>query len=224
MFQNIRDTSGVNSGAFHRRDILLASTGAAVASALGSTALMQITQAQAQSAQGAAKTPITEQEARAIGVNAYLYFYPLVTMGITRRVGTNVEAGKIPGFGPPNMFHSFTAFPAADFKSVVRPNFDTLYSSAFLDLTKEPVIVSGVRLTRLAHDGHSGGKLPHHSTRLDRRHSFGNDTHRRSDALCVDYRADKNGWTAGLRCSSQDTSRLQNHATLAKLFAANSHD
>jgi hypothetical protein len=142
MFQNIRDTSGVNSGAFHRRDILLASTGAAVASALGSTALMQITQAQAQSAQGAAETPITEQEAHAIGVNAYLYFYPLVTMGITRRVGTNVEAGKIPGFGPPNMFHSFTAFPAADFKSVVRPNFDTLYSSAFLDLTKEPVIVS----------------------------------------------------------------------------------
>ena len=103
---------------------------------------MQITQAQAQSAQGAAETPITEQEAHAIGVNAYLYFYPLVTMGITRRVGTNVEAGKIPGFGPPNMFHSFTAFPAADFKSVVRPNFDTLYSSAFLDLTKEPVIVS----------------------------------------------------------------------------------
>jgi hypothetical protein len=86
---------------FHRRDILLASTGAAVASALGSTALMQITQAQAQSAQGAAETPITEQEARAIGVNAYLYFYPLVTMDITRRVGTNVEAGKIPGFGPP---------------------------------------------------------------------------------------------------------------------------
>jgi hypothetical protein len=89
-----------------------------------------------------AETPITEQEAHAIGVNAYLYFYPLVTVDITRRVGTNVEAGKIPGFGPANMFHSFAAFPTADFKSVVRPNFDTLYSSAFLDMTKEPVIVS----------------------------------------------------------------------------------
>ena len=28
---------------------------------------------------------ITEEEAHAIGVHAYLYFYPLVTMDITRR-------------------------------------------------------------------------------------------------------------------------------------------
>jgi len=46
-----------------------------------------------------AQTGITEQEAHAIGVDAYLYFYPLVTVGITRKVGTNVEAGKIPGYG-----------------------------------------------------------------------------------------------------------------------------
>jgi hypothetical protein len=89
-----------------------------------------------------AQTALTEREAHAIGVNAYLYFYPLVSVDITRKVATNVEAGKIPGFGPPNMFHSFAAFPTADFKTVVRPNFDTLYSSAFLDMTKEPVIVS----------------------------------------------------------------------------------
>src|SRR3974390_3459846 len=97
---------------------------------------------------GASVTPrtayaaITEPEAHAIGVDAYLYFYPLVTLDITRRVGTNVEAGKIPGFGPANMFHSFAAFPSADFKTVVRPNFDTLYSSAFLNMAKEPVVVS----------------------------------------------------------------------------------
>jgi hypothetical protein len=89
-----------------------------------------------------AQSTISEQEAHAIGVDAYLYFYPLVSMDLTRTVATNVEAGKIPGFGPPNAFHSFTAYPTADFKGVVRPNFDTLYSSAFLDLTAEPVIVS----------------------------------------------------------------------------------
>jgi hypothetical protein len=89
-----------------------------------------------------AMAAITEQEARAIAIDAFLYFYPLVSIDITRRVATNVEAGKIPGFGPANMFHSFSSFPTADFKTVVRPNFDTLYSSAFLDMTTEPVIVS----------------------------------------------------------------------------------
>jgi hypothetical protein len=89
-----------------------------------------------------AQSKITEQEAHAIGVNAYLYFYPLVTRDITRRVTTNVEPNKIPGYGPPNMFNSLAEYPAPDFKAVVRPNFDTLYSSANLDLTKEPMIVS----------------------------------------------------------------------------------
>jgi hypothetical protein len=84
----------------------------------------------------------TPQEAYEIGVEAYLYFYPLVSMDVTRRVGTNIEAGKMPGLGPMNMFHHFRAYPTADFKSVVRPNFDTLYSISFLDLTKEPVVVS----------------------------------------------------------------------------------
>jgi hypothetical protein len=90
----------------------------------------------------AATGTVTEEEAHAIGVDAYLYFYPLVSVDITRRVATNVEAGKVPGFGPPNTFNSFAAFPTAEFKTVVRPNFDTLYSSAFLDMTKEPVVVS----------------------------------------------------------------------------------
>ena len=49
---------------------------------------------------------------------------------------------KVPGFGPMNMFSNFAAYPTADLKAVVRPNFDTLYSSGWLDLTKEPVIVS----------------------------------------------------------------------------------
>ena len=43
--------------------------------------------------------PITEQQAHAIGVDAYLYFYSLVTMDLTRNHLTNVETGK--GFGGP---------------------------------------------------------------------------------------------------------------------------
>jgi hypothetical protein len=140
--QAIRETSSVNSGTVNRRDILFASTGAAVTSALGSTALMQITQAHAQTAPGGGETPINEQEAHAIGVNAYLYFYPLISMDVTRKVFTNVEAGKEYGKGPMNTFQSMPAYPAAGDKAVVRFNFDTLYSPAWLDLTKEPMIVS----------------------------------------------------------------------------------
>ena len=88
-----------------------------------------------------AQQSTTEQEAQAIGVDAYLYFYSLITMDITRQQISNTEPGK--GFGGPmNSFVNIPAYPAADMKTVVRPNFDTLYSSAWLDLTKEPVVVS----------------------------------------------------------------------------------
>jgi hypothetical protein len=90
----------------------------------------------------AAQPTITEQEAHAIGVDAYLYFYSLVTMDVTRKQSTNAEPGKEFGRGPMNMFTSAREYPPATFKGVVRSNFDTLYSIAWLDMTQEPMIVS----------------------------------------------------------------------------------
>jgi hypothetical protein len=92
-------------------------------------------------AQTASQT-IPEQDAHAIAVDAYLYFYPLISMDVTRKQSTNIEAGKEFGKGPMNMFVNVPAFPPADLKVVVRVNFDTLYSIAWLDLTKEPQVVS----------------------------------------------------------------------------------
>jgi hypothetical protein len=84
---------------------------------------------------------ISEQDAHSIGVAAYVYFYSLVTMDLTRKQLTNVA--KAEGISAPmNTFANLAAFPPANLKTVVRPNFDTLYSSAWLDLTKEPMIVS----------------------------------------------------------------------------------
>ena len=77
-----------------------------------------------------------------LGVEAYLYLYPLVTMEVSRRQMTNIAAGKVPGGPRWATFAHVPAFPAADFKVVVRPNFDTLYSSVWLDLSGGPVIVS----------------------------------------------------------------------------------
>ena len=85
---------------------------------------------------------ITEAEAQSIGVDAYLYFYPLISMDVTRRQLTNMELGKSEIGGPPNVFVNVQAFPTAEMRAVVRPNFDTLYSSGWLDLTKEPMVIS----------------------------------------------------------------------------------
>jgi hypothetical protein len=46
------------------------------------------------SASVAKAEPVTEQQAHAIGVDAYLYFYPLVTMDLTRKQLSNVEPAK----------------------------------------------------------------------------------------------------------------------------------
>ena len=85
---------------------------------------------------------VSAADAQTIGIEAYIYLYPLVTMEITRRQMTNLPAGTKPAFGPMGEFAHVREFPPADFKAVVRPNFDTLYSAAWLDLTEEPMIVS----------------------------------------------------------------------------------
>lgn len=78
---------------------------------------------------------------RTLSREALIYLYPLVTMEVTRRQATSLPAGERLGFGPANEFHHLREFPPADFRSVVRPNFDTLYSSAWIDLTGGPVQV-----------------------------------------------------------------------------------
>ncbi len=78
-----------------------------------------------------------------IGTEAYIYLYPLVLMDVTRRVMTNVETvGEVAGRGPTNAFAHARTFLPAGFSDVIRPNVDTLYSLAWLDLTREPQIVS----------------------------------------------------------------------------------
>ncbi|MCU1627236.1 MAG: hypothetical protein JWP64_2185 [Pseudonocardia sp.] len=81
--------------------------------------------------------------AETIGVEAYTYLYPLVLMDLTRAQMTNVgTAGEAVGRGPVDTFAHVRTFPPAEFKDVVKPNFDTLYSVAWLDLSAEPRIIT----------------------------------------------------------------------------------
>ena len=64
-------------------------------------------------AQGSAPA-VGEEDAHAIGVAAYLYFYPLVTMDLTRKQLTNVEPGKLPGHGPMNALRELSRISARE--------------------------------------------------------------------------------------------------------------
>lgn len=80
-------------------------------------------------------------EATTIAEEAYIYGYPLVTMEMTRRVMTNVAT---PGdkHAPMGQFAFMREYPTAAFREVTAPNADTLYSVAWLDLSREPYIFS----------------------------------------------------------------------------------
>ncbi len=49
---------------------------------------------------GQAPPKVSGQEAYEIAMEAYVYFYPLISMDVTRRIMTNVPAGVKPGLGP----------------------------------------------------------------------------------------------------------------------------
>lgn len=72
-------------------------------------------------------------EIRAIAERAYVYAYPLVLMAATRDTAL-VRS-------PPNAFLHAPQFPDSRFRQVIRPNADTLYSSAWIDLSQEPLIL-----------------------------------------------------------------------------------
>jgi hypothetical protein len=85
--------------------------------------------------------PVTEAEAAAIATEAYVYGYPLVTMEYTRRVMSNAARPR-GNHAPMGQFYKSRVYPDAKFRDVTAPNADTLYSPAWLDLSKEPYVLS----------------------------------------------------------------------------------
>jgi uncharacterized protein (TIGR03000 family) len=87
------------------------------------------------------KGTLSEEEAFQLGVEAYIYGYPLITMEMTRRVLTNAAAPK-GSHAPMGQFYLARTYPDASFRDVTAPNADTLYSTAFLDVETEPYVLS----------------------------------------------------------------------------------
>ncbi len=92
-------------------------------------------------AQQAAAPPLSADEASAIATDAYTYGYPLVTMEYTRRVLTNVaEPSDLNA--PMGQLARSRSYPTAAFRGVTAPNADTLYTNAWIDVSKEPYVLS----------------------------------------------------------------------------------
>jgi hypothetical protein len=72
---------------------------------------------------------ITPTQVRDIAQRAYVYAYPIVLMEATR------------GDMPLNRFTHVPQFPRPDSRQVIRPNADTLYSTAWIDVSREPVLI-----------------------------------------------------------------------------------
>ena len=74
---------------------------------------------------------------------AYLYGYPLVLMDLTQKVATNIEKPHLTkSTAPINQLGHFRIFPDHTLKAVVKPNVDTYYSIAWMDLTAAPLVLS----------------------------------------------------------------------------------
>lgn len=76
-----------------------------------------------------------------LATDAYIYGYPLVTMEMTRRVLTNV-AEPLGTKAPMGQIIKMRHYPDSSFRDVTAPNADTLYTTAFFDVGREPWVLS----------------------------------------------------------------------------------
>src|SRR6476620_4611061 len=84
---------------------------------------------------------LSEKQATEIGTDVYVYGYPFITLEITRRLTTNIAepAGLR---APMGQFAHRRTFPPITYRDIPGANVDTLSSAAWLDLGKEPSILS----------------------------------------------------------------------------------
>ena len=76
-----------------------------------------------------------------VATDAYVYGYPLVTMEMTRRVMTNAASPE--GMrAPMGQIIKARNYPTAAFNDVTAPNADTLYTTAWMDVGKEPWVLT----------------------------------------------------------------------------------
>ena len=83
---------------------------------------------------------VGQEQAIKVATEAYIYGYPLVTMEMTRRVMTNTLT-PTETHAPMGQFANAQRYSGTFFKEVATSNEDTLTSSAWVELSKEPYVL-----------------------------------------------------------------------------------
>ncbi|RJT28118.1 DUF1254 domain-containing protein [Mesorhizobium waimense] len=99
----------------------------------------------ASAAQDAAAKPAwQEQYAYTLGMQAYVFGFPYVYLPSLRWdwVTQPKPTGSITPYAPLNHFYNVRDLATAEYRDGGSPNNDALYSSAWVDVTKEPIILS----------------------------------------------------------------------------------
>lgn len=84
---------------------------------------------------------LTPTEAESAAKAAYIYGFPLVLMETVKQQQTNVRTPTSTK-APINQFQYAEILHTPDFRTLILPNTDTLYSTAWLDLANEPMVLS----------------------------------------------------------------------------------
>jgi hypothetical protein len=89
------------------------------------------------------KEDVREDVAYLLGMEAYVYGYPLVMMDVTREVLTAAPAPNAEGTAAPiNQLAKMPHYVDPTFKNVVRISLNSLWTTGFVDLEKEPIVLS----------------------------------------------------------------------------------
>jgi hypothetical protein len=113
-----------------------------LAAVLGALHLLPAASARTTSAatHATSRTQSEYDRALQLGIKAYVYGIPLLDTNRVFLTSTSVNVPDGAGGGPVNQFSNVRRLAKPSDKTVVAPNHDTLYSMAWLNLARQPIV------------------------------------------------------------------------------------
>lgn len=91
---------------------------------------------------------LSDEQVLDIALQSYFFGYAPLLRKYTYLKQTSVAEPNHLGMAPINQLSHFITFPDANYKDIVKPNVDTYYSVAWMDVKKEPVVMTVPKIKR----------------------------------------------------------------------------